>query len=146
MFLLFLASPFSKGGLRGICSYFSRNSDFGDMMLPYNKKLKSFSRALRKNMTDTEKRLWTKIRKKQLKGAQFYRQKPIGNYIVDFYCPTAKLVIELDGGQHYTPSGRAKDHIRDSYLRSLGLQVLRFSDREIFDNLQGVLETIYKYL
>jgi very-short-patch-repair endonuclease len=66
-------------------------------MLNYNKTLKEFSRNLRHNMTDAERLLWSKIRGKQLKGYQFYRQKPIGNYIVDFYCPKANIVIELDG-------------------------------------------------
>jgi len=67
-------------------------------MLSYNKELKGFSRTLRKNMTSAEKLLWSKIRGKQLKNCQFYRQKIIGNYIVDFFCPKANLVIEVDGG------------------------------------------------
>ena len=70
-------------------------------------------------MTEAEKLLWSKVRKKQLKGYQFYRQKNIGNYIVDFYCPAAKLVIELDGGQHYSPKGKEKDKRRDAYLVSI---------------------------
>ncbi len=67
-------------------------------MLSYNKSLKQFSRNLRKNMTDAERLLWSRIRRKQLKRLQFYSQKIIGNYIVDFYCPELKLVIEIDGG------------------------------------------------
>jgi very-short-patch-repair endonuclease len=73
---------------------------------------------------------------------QFYRQKTIGNYIVDFYCPKAKLVIELDGGQHYSPKGKTKDNSRDGYMRGIGLGVLRFSDKKIFGNIQDVLEKI----
>jgi very-short-patch-repair endonuclease len=115
-------------------------------MLPYNKNLKPFARELRKNMTEAEKLLWSKIRRKQLKGYQFYRQKTIGNYIVDFYCPATKLVIELDGGQHYTPEGKAKDKRRDEYLGALGLTVLRFSDRDVFVNTDGVLQMIYDLL
>ncbi len=115
-------------------------------MLPFNKKLKPFARELRKNMTEAEKLLWSKIRRKQLKGYQFYRQKNIGNYIVDFYCPAAKLVIELDGGQHYTPEGMQKDRERDDYLTNLGLTVLRFSDRDVFTNMTGVLQKIYEHL
>ena len=115
-------------------------------MLPYSKNLKHFSRDLRKHMTDAEYLLWSKIRKKQLNGCFFCRQKPIGNYIVDFYSHTAKLVIELDGGQHYTNEGVSKDGHRDEYLRSLGITVLRFSDRDVFENTEGVLESIYQNL
>jgi very-short-patch-repair endonuclease len=97
-------------------------------------------------MTDTERLLWSKIRGKQLKGYQFYRQRIIGNYIVDFYCPKARLVIELDGGQHRSKGSLEKDKTRDDYLREQKLKVLRFSDRDVFDNLNGVLEKIYEYL
>ena len=111
-------------------------------MLSYNKTLKEYSRRLRKEMTDAERSLWSKIRGKQLKGYQFYRQKPIGNFIVDFYCPNANLVLELDGGQHYTEEGITKDRCRDNFMRSIGLRVLRFSDREVFENIEGVNEKI----
>ncbi len=113
-------------------------------MLPYNKRLKKYSRELRTNMTDAEKLLWSRIRRKQLKDCQFYRQKIIGNYIVDFYCPKSDLIIELDGGQHYSDEGMREDKIRDNYLKNLGLTVLRFSDRDVFKNLQGVLEAIWE--
>ena len=115
-------------------------------MLPYNKELKQYSRELRKNMTETENLLWSKIRRKQLKGYQFYRQKVIGNYIVDFYCPKANLIIELDGSQHYSVKGEINDRNRDAYMEKLELKVLRFSDREVFKNLKGVLETIWMNL
>lgn len=115
-------------------------------MLNYNKGLKQFSQQLRKNMTDAERRLWTRIRGKQLKGCQFYRQKTIGDYIVDFYCPGAKLVLELDGGQHYNEEGMEKDKIRDKYLADNGLQVLRFSDRDVLTQIEGVLEKIWSCL
>jgi len=115
-------------------------------MLNYNKDLKPFSQQLRKNMTDAERRLWSRIRGKQLKGCQFYRQKTIGEYIVDFYCPSAKLVLELDGGQHYTEEGQLKDKVRDEYLAGLGLQVLRFSDRDVLIQTDGVLEKIWSCL
>jgi very-short-patch-repair endonuclease len=71
------------------------------MLLSYNHKLKLFSRRLRSESTDAERLLWFHIRRKQLKNIQFYRQKPIGNYIVDFYAPKPKLVIEIDGSQHF---------------------------------------------
>jgi very-short-patch-repair endonuclease len=127
---------FLKGGTGGITK----------TMLFYNTKLKKLSYQLRLNMTDAEKLLWSKVRRKQLKGYQFYRQRTIGDYIVDFYCPRANLIIELDGGQHYTEEGMHKDTIRDVYMEGQGYNVLRFSDRELFENLKGVIERIYEVL
>ena len=115
-------------------------------MLSYDNHLKKYSQRLRKNMTDAEKVLWSKIRNRQLKDFQFYRQKPIGNFIVDFYCPKGSLVIELDGGQHYSEKGKAKDDHRDRYMEGKRLRVLRFSDRDIFENMRGVLEKIWSNL
>jgi very-short-patch-repair endonuclease len=129
-------SPLGKGGW----------GDFGKPMLSYAGKLKNRSRELRKNMTDAERLLWSRIRGKQLKGCQFYRQKPVGTYIVDFYCPKGNLIIEIDGGQHYTSTGQQRDRVRDNYLNNLGLAVMRFSDREIFENLDGVVQTIWEKL
>ena len=115
-----------------------------DVVLHYNKNLKSCSRDLRKNMTEAEKFLWSRIRGKQLNGHQFYRQKIIGDFIVDFYCPRARLIIELDGGQHFAAEGKEKDRKRDNFMIETGLTVLRFSDREVFENIEGVLEIIWK--
>jgi len=95
-------------------------------------------------MTDAERLLWSKLRRKQLKGLQTYRQRIIGNYIVDFYCPGSKLIIEIDGGQHYADKGIGKDKIRDEYMRDEGFRALRFSDREVLKNLDGVIERIYE--
>ena len=115
-------------------------------MLSYNKGLKGFSRTFRKNMTNSERLLWSKISGKQLKGYQFYRQKIIRNYIVDFFCPKANLVIEVDGGQHYISEGRQRDEIRDEGMSRMGLRVLRFSDHEVLKNIDGVVEVILRYL
>ena len=115
-------------------------------MLPFNKKLKPLSRNLRSNMTDAERLVWSKIRKKQIADAQFYRQKNIGNYIVDLYCPKGNLVIEIDGSQHYEKEGMKKDRKRDNYLQSLDLTVLRFSDIDVLRNINGVLERIHEHL
>jgi very-short-patch-repair endonuclease len=115
-------------------------------MLYYNRNLKDNARELRRNMTNAEILLWSRIRRKQLKGYQFYRQKIIGNCIVDFYCPKTKLVIELDGSQHYEDEGMKRDKKRDAYLKNIGLKVLRFSDRDVFKNLNGVLERIFENL
>ena len=90
--------------------------------------------------------LWLKLRRKQLKECPFYRQKIIGKFIVDFYCPKANLVIELDGGQHYFEEGQAKDRARDDALREMEIKVLRFSDREVFENMDGVMERIWRVL
>ena len=113
------------------------------VMQPYNKKLKQPSRDLRNNMTDAEQLLWQRLRRKQILGLQFYRQKPILNFIVDFYCPAANLVIECDGGQHYTAEGLEADRARDQALAQLGLNVLRFDNRQILTEIDGVVEKIY---
>ena len=113
------------------------------MSLPYDKNLKHLARSLRTTMTDAERKLWYGIRRKQIKGRLFARQKTIGRCIVDFYCASASLVVEIDGGQHYTDEGREKDRRRDHALAAMGLTVLRFSDREVLANVQGVLEMIW---
>lgn len=115
-------------------------------MLQYKPKLKKFSRLLRSNLTDSELRLWFRLRRKQMEGIQFYRQKPIGNYIVDFYAPKAKLVIEIDGSQHFEEEHAKRDAQRDDYLAGLGIKVLRFNNLEILGSLNGVLEVILNFL
>ena len=96
---------------------------------------------LRKNPTEPEKRFWQAVRGKQL-GVKFRRQHGIGHYIVDFYCPEWALVIELDGDSHFNPDARASDAERDAYLQKLGLRVLRFTNLDIMQNLEGVLARI----
>jgi very-short-patch-repair endonuclease len=113
-----------------------------DFMLIYNGNLKQYARQLRKNMTDAERRLWAKIRMKQLKEYQFYRQKPIGDYIVDFFCPRAKLVIEVDGSHHLVGESIEYDRIRDEYLGSFGLRVLRFTNADVLERIESVVESI----
>ncbi len=114
-------------------------------MIFYNPDLKQYSRKLRKNLTDAERKLWYTLRMKQLQGYQFYRQKIIGNYIVDFYCPTAKLVIEVDGGQHYSGHIEKTDKQRDRFMESYGLTVLRFS-LDVLNNIEGVVDSIVENL
>ncbi|WP_312333082.1 endonuclease domain-containing protein [Acinetobacter variabilis] len=111
----------------------------------YNKNLKQASRDLRNNMTDAEKLLWSRLRNKQILGLQFYRQKPILNYIVDFYCPAPNSVIECDGSQHFTNEGLEADRIRDEALAELGLKVLRFDNGQVMTRLDNVVEVIYQY-
>jgi very-short-patch-repair endonuclease len=97
-------------------------------------------------MTDAERLLWSKLRRKQIKTFQFYRQRIIGNYIVDFYCPKGKLIIEVDGGQHYSEEGNRKDKAREDYLKKIGMRILRIPDTEVLNNLEGVVEKIYGML
>jgi very-short-patch-repair endonuclease len=117
-----------------------------DFMLPYNAKLKNRARALRKQMTDTEIILWSKIRMKQLKGFQFNRQKPVGGYVADFFCMKAKLVIEVDGGQHFEEKALEYDESRSRKFKSLGLTVLRFTNVDIKENIDGVVGVILEKL
>ena len=108
----------------------------------YNLKLKEHSRTLRKNMTGVEQVLWYKLRRRQIQGVQFYRQKPLLDYIVDFYCPVAKLVIELDGSQHFEEEHQVRDQLRDDALAGVGLRVLRFDNRQVLSERDAVLEMI----
>jgi very-short-patch-repair endonuclease len=111
-------------------------------MLPYDRRLKERSQRLRGGMTAAEQFLWSKIRMKQVKGCWFYRQKSIGEYIADFYCPKAKLVVEVDGGQHFTDEIIEYDRIRDEYMIGLGLRILRFTNTEVLTNIEGVIGMI----
>ena len=104
-------------------------------MEAYNRTLKQLSRQLRRNMTDAEQRLWQHLRRKQIHNVQFNRQKPILDYIVDFYCAKAKLVIELDGSQHYEVEHQERDRIRDQKLAELGLLTLRFNNQQVLTEI-----------
>jgi len=116
----------------------------GFFMLKYNHLLKQNAHRLRIQMTEVEKQLWSRLRRKQIQEVQFYRQKPIGNYIVDFYAPKAKLVIELDGSQHLEVANQYKDAKRDAYLQALGLQVLRFNNLQVLQEIDAVMEVIFR--
>ncbi len=105
-------------------------------------KLRSNARALRKNSTDVERILWAALRDHRLNGASFRRQVPIENFIADFVCHAAKLVIELDGGQHFSDQAEQKDAARSAAIEAQGFKVLRFSNHDVTTNRDGVLETI----
>jgi very-short-patch-repair endonuclease len=105
-------------------------------------KLRSNARALRKNSTDAERILWSELRDHRLNGAGFRRQVPIENYVADFVCHAAKLVIELDGGQHFSDQAERADGKRSTMIEAQGFQVLRFSNLDVMTNRAGVLETI----
>jgi very-short-patch-repair endonuclease len=113
-------------------------------MLKYNPDLKSTARLLRSHLTDSEEALWSRLRRKQLLGVQFYRQKPIGNYIVDFSAPSARLVVEVDGSQHLVDEHAKSDRTRDAYMASLGLKVLRFNSGEVLRDRDAVVEVIFR--
>ncbi len=113
------------------------------MILHYNSMLKENSRKLRSRQTDAEQLLWSHLRRKQLCEVQFYRQKPLGSYIVDFYAPSAKLVIEVDGSQHFEYSSIKYDNKRNDYLLGLNLKVLRFDNLQVLTSTSNVLEVIH---
>jgi len=115
-------------------------------IIKYENFLKPFARNLRSTMTGQEKVLWSYLRRKQIGNIQFFRQKAIGNYIVDFYSPSVKLVIEIDGAQHSEPEMLEKDKNRDEYLRGLGLHVLRFENAHVERCLDLVLGEIHKHI
>jgi very-short-patch-repair endonuclease len=103
-------------------------------------------RKLRNNPTLAERILWHSLQNRRLLGFKFRRQAGIGRYIADFYCPKAKLVVEIDGESHATPETAAYDSIRTDFMRSLGLQVIRFSNHDVlYENIR-VLDAIGKYL
>ena len=97
------------------------------------------AQSLRNNATDAERKLWSILRKRQLSGAKFSRQMPIGPYICDFLCREHNLVIEADGGQHAESN---RDDARDRYLTDQGFQVLRFWNNDVLENLEGVADRI----
>ena len=101
------------------------------------------ARELRRRMTDAERALWRCLRMRQLEGFRFRRQLPVGPYIVDFACLQARLIVEVDGGQH---AGAAGDARRDAFLRSCGFRVLRFWNDEVLRNPEGVCEVILRRL
>jgi very-short-patch-repair endonuclease len=105
-------------------------------------KLRSNARALRKNSTGAERILWSELRDHRLNGASFRRQVPIKNFIADFVCHAAKVVIELDGGQHFSDQAEQADAARSAVIEAQGFSVLRFSNRDVMTNRAGVLETI----
>ena len=109
-----------------------------------NKKLTDISQNLRLTMTKEERHLWYDFLK--LIPTTVHRQKVIGRYIVDFYCASAKIVIELDGSHHYEPNLKIKDRIRDEYLNNLGITVLRYTNLDIHRNFKGVCSDIINHI
>ncbi len=114
------------------------------MKLIYNKKLNILARNLRNNRTLSEVLLWNQLKQRKMSGYQFLRQRPIGKYIVDFFCHKLKLVIEIDGESH--ADKKEADRIRQDYLEKSGLTVLRFGDHAVKTEIVGVLNKIYNWI
>ncbi len=112
-------------------------------MEPYQYSLKQNARQLRTEMTDAEQALWQRLRRKQIRGVRFYGQKPLLNFIVDFYCAKTHLVIELDGGQYFELKHQQKDAARDKVLEARGLCVLRFDNRQVLmESVMAVIDEV----
>ncbi|MBF0236107.1 MAG: endonuclease domain-containing protein [SAR324 cluster bacterium] len=112
----------------------------GKNIIPYNPKLKEFAKELRKNSTLSEVLLWNRLKSRQMRGYTFNRQKPLDQYIVDFYCKPLNLVIEIDGWSHDEKYN--SDMIRQKHLESFGLHILRFHDHTVKENIENVLMAI----
>ncbi|UHQ23236.1 endonuclease domain-containing protein [Lysobacter sp. 5GHs7-4] len=97
-------------------------------------------------MTDAEQLLWLRLRRRQIEGARFYRQKPLAIYVVDFYAAAASLVVEVDGGQHFGPDASAADRRREAVLAAMGLRVLRFDNRQVLLETEAVLAAIWEVI
>ena len=108
-------------------------------------RLKPLRRKLRANLTPAEAALWKHLQKSQLDGRKFRRQHSVSSYILDFYCPTEKLAVELDGAAHDYEQAYLKDAVRDKYLKSLGITVIRFENCDVLKNLEGVLLEIKRH-
>lgn len=116
------------------------------LYLPYNTNLKDFSRQLQNHSTLGEILLWKQLRAGSLLNYQFNRQKPLNNYIVDFYCKPLNLVIEVDGSYHYQPEQRVKDEERQKILETMGLNFLRFSEMQVRKDMELVLRALENYI
>ena len=101
---------------------------------------------LRISMTQAEKYLWNRLRKNSLQGLRFRAQHPIGDFIVDFYCHKAKLVVEVDEKYHLNPAQKLEDENRDYVIREFDLNVLRFTDDQVLNDIESVIQTIKKHL
>ena len=112
----------------------------------YNHQLIANARELRKNSTPQERKLWSFLKSSKFYGFKFRRQFPIGNYIADFCCVKAKLVIELDGGQHSEDANKKSDSNRDAFFGMHGYRILRIWNNELDGNLEGVGEKLYQML
>jgi very-short-patch-repair endonuclease len=115
-------------------------------IIGYERYLKELARKLRQNMTLSEVLLWQRLKRKQMSGYDFDRQRPIDRYIVDFYCKDLKLAIEIDGSSHDGEAAKINDDIRQERLESLGVRFLRFTDADVKRNMEMVLNSIEQWI
>jgi very-short-patch-repair endonuclease len=115
-------------------------------IIPYRSDLKELARKLRNNATKAERVLWHSLQGKQCFGYDFHRQKPLGNYILDFFCQELMLAIEVDGVSHNQESVQIKDKEKEEFLNSIGVKVLRFLDDEIYPENRDALRAIEEYV
>lgn len=117
----------------------------GNDKLKNRSYLKPCRKTLRHDLTPAEAKLWIALKNNKLSGRKFRRQQSIGNYILDFYCPSEKLAIELDGEVHFQEIKQESDSKRTLYLRSLGIRVLRFENKLVFEDIEWILGVIKKF-
>lgn len=117
------------------------------MTKAFNKAGEKFKRrVLRKNMPLAEVILWTKLKDKAVKGYKFRRQFSVNNFVIDFYCPKLKLAIEVDGESHFTDCAESRDKERQMIIESFGVSFLRFTNKEIYENINGVVDRISEHM
>ena len=148
-------SPFSEGG-RGAYTFcflikIPEGSNHAQEKpaphIPYNKSVLEKAREIRNQLTPPERQFWNALRSMpSYKDHPFNRQKPLGEYIVDFYCHEYRLIVEIDGDTHGTEEAQAKDQRRTAFLESNGLRVVRFTNREVLNNIEGVMESLENLL
>ena len=115
-------------------------------IIPYNPNLKELARQLRNNSTKAEIILWQKLKRKQMYGYDFHRQKPIDNYIIDFFCHELMLGIEVDGYSHQIIEVFNKDVKKEGVMNMLGIHILRFSDEQVLKDTDNVIRAIERYI
>jgi len=124
--------PLEVRGIEGVMSVIMKT-------LRNDPALKQRRQELRRNQTEAERTFWAQVRNSQFFGKRFFRQYSIGPYILDFYCPAMMLAVEIDGGQHLDSDNRAYDEARSEYLQAQGIDVIRFWNHEVLQNMEGVL-------
>ena len=117
------------------------------MTLAFNKEeLKARRRSLRKNMPKAEVVLWSRLKNKQILGERFLRQYSVDQYVLDFYCPELKLAIEIDGDSHFMPCAQEQDKARQEHIEAFGIRFLRFTNDDIYKNIDGVCQVMYTFV
>jgi len=116
------------------------------MKIYYDSRLKQLARNLRNNSTLSEVLFWNEVKGKRINGFQFLRQMPIGNFIIDFYCPKLRLAIEIDGDSHGFDEAIQRDKHKEKYLSKLGIHLIRYDDNELKSNIQGTIDHLIDWI